>query len=252
MTVSDRHRKGQTALLIQRLKICLRLGQTLLALLMSGEVLIGDLFKIQKKGNGLASTFIIGKCAVIKIRNELASAGNRSLYNGKFDGLFFYASDLERQRNEFEFYNLLYKQGMTARPLRLTKNAVVTSYIDAQTISDLPPDRLAQIFDLIDRIHQLKIFHGDFNLNNFLWQKDKIFIVDFESSRFVQDGEGDTLYALDTLIFIEKLHRFHKTIFLALTPALRSELEKRTSTCNHTRELAHKYLAEDIYNAIFG
>jgi tRNA A-37 threonylcarbamoyl transferase component Bud32 len=239
-------------LFIQRLRVCIRLFETLVYLLFRRILSVADTFNIQKRGNGLSSTFIVGQRVVIKIRNERASINNRKLYNGKFDGLFFYSDDAERLRNEFQFYDLFHRHGMTAKPLLLTNNALVTSYIDSDSLRELSPQRLSQFFDLMDRVHALNVFHGDFNLSNFLLQKENLFIVDFESSRYVSDGQRGDLYALDTIIFIEKLNRFHKDVFLKVAQSIRTEVEKREADHSRIRDFGKQYLPDDVYAAVFG
>ena len=235
----------------QRVKICIRLARVLVYLLLHRQLNLSECLDIKKTGNGLGSTFIVGKRVVIKIRNERASVNNRKLYNGKFDGLFFYSDDDERLRNEFQFYDLFHRHGITAKPVLLTKNALVTSYIDSNSLSELSPQHISRIFDLMDRVHALNVFHGDFNLSNFLLQKETLFIVDFESSRPVSDDQRDDLYALDTVIFIEKLNRFHRDVFPGAAPVIRSEVEKRKPGYNRVRDIGKKYLPEDVYAAIF-
>jgi hypothetical protein len=240
-------------LIIQRMIVCLRLASVLLLLIMKGILSPLDLFCIRKKGSGLSATFIVGKKFVVKIKNEKASSLNRRLYNGRFDGLFFYDDDRNRFQNEFMFCELLAMHGLTAQPILLLKNALVMHYIPSESIIENQlHDFLPGIFNVMDRVHALNVFHGDFNLGNFLIQGEKIFLIDFESSRFVDDGNRDDLYALDTIIFIEKLHRFHKETFFKVAGNIRTELEKREGRYDLVAGFGRKYLPEDVYHAIFG
>jgi RIO-like serine/threonine protein kinase len=217
------------------------------------DLSFSDFFKIAKRGNGLSATFIVGKRVVIKIANEMASVGNRKIYNGCFDGLFFYSEDRERLQNEFEFYTLLSGQGLTAEPVCLLRNAIVTRYIESIPLDsqDLSPALLAGVFNLIDKIHSADVFHGDFNLANFLLHDNRLFIIDFESSRFADAENRKDLFALDLVIFIEKFHRFHKTAFLRIARDIRRELEKRKDNYDHVVHFSRKYLPDQVYTAIF-
>ena len=47
----------------------------------------------------------------------------------------------------------------------------------------------------MDYLHELKILHGDINKHNFLVQKDRAWLIDFESSTKVEEGEEGLLVA---------------------------------------------------------
>jgi serine/threonine protein kinase len=239
----------------QRLKICVRLFRIIILLIFKKKLYPTKCWRIKRKGNGLSSTFIVGEKYAVKIRNEIASANNKKIYDGKFDGLFFYDDDNKRRRKEYYLFLALHTLGISARPVLFTNDTLVTEYIPAislaETFGSLSPKLIDKIFSLVDRIHQAGIFHGDLNLSNLLLKDDCLYIIDFESSRYIETGMEEKLFCLDIIIFIEKLHRFHPRIFFSSVSLLRSKIEMlRTSYISLPKACA-RYLSKDVYDEIF-
>ena len=237
----------------QRVQVSRRLLVTLTRLALRRDIEPWQVLPIEKRGNGLSSTFIVGRRLVIKVRNELAGDANRTLYNGRFGGLFFYEKDEQRLRKEFRLHALLHEKGLSPEAVFLTPEAMVTRYVASSDCltrrSRLSKADIRRIFDVILSLRENGIFHGDLNLGNFLPQNSRFLVTDFESSR---EAESPKLYTIDLVIFVEKLHRFHREMFLSSAGDIRLELVDRRLMNTELTDVAATYLLAEAYDAIFG
>jgi predicted Ser/Thr protein kinase len=248
-------RRKSIILFRQRAIVCIRLSRVLLRLLFRNQFHLSHCLPIEKKGIGQSSTFLLGKQVVIKVKNELASNNNRKKYNGAFDGLFFYEDTVERLRKEYDLYAELSDCGITARPLLFTEYAIALEYLsgavtlgECETISD---EIVTHIFQLIDKLHEMGIFHGDLNCNNLLVKNGSIYVIDFESSRHVEKHKEEDLYCLDIIIFIRRLYQLYPKQFRTTLPSVHSQVERLRVLHPLLVDQGKKYLPLEVYNELF-
>lgn len=170
---------------------------------------------LNRVGNGLSNTFIYKNLYVIKIKNNIREYLNKRIYNGAYDNKFFYNTN-DKFGKEFEILNYLAKYDLAPKAIFYNKHYLIIEYIDSIPLSKYIKQDFSifdKVFEAVEKIHNLNIFHGDLNLDNILITKDKkIKFIDFESS-FKNDLSVEEKKKLDYQIFEEKMKRFYPDIF---------------------------------------
>lgn len=169
-------------------------------------------------GNGLSNSLIYKNRYVIKIKNSIRESTNRKVYNGSYDGCFFYDT-VNKFKNEYDTLEKLYNMQLAPKPLYYNNNYLIIEYLDdTKTIAEYIESNddlniFYELFNKINIIHTNDVFHGDLNLNNILIDnKRNIYFIDFESS-FLESMPFKEKEELEFKIFEEKMQRFYPKIY---------------------------------------
>ena len=122
----------------------------------------------------------------------------------------------QRTIHEAEIISKVKEFGVSA-PLiyqvNLSQFSILMQFIDGKTVGQLPPklivEKCKQIGNIVGTLHNNGIMHGDLTTSNFIYSKNKIFLIDFGLSIKTDKPED---HAVDLRLFKEILNSAHAKV----------------------------------------
>ncbi len=126
----------------------------------------------------------------------------------------------KRNRTEAKIMEKLLNNNLQVPKIIEIKNfEIVMEFINGKTLKELNDENklnekiIKQMAEIVSKMHELGIVHGDLTLKNFLLSEKGLYIIDFGLSYFshhIEDKATDLVVLKDVLTLENKKHLFDK------------------------------------------